>query len=169
MVEGQFLAGAYPGDSDPDDRRTKIQSLLNSGICSFINLMEQDEANWAGVRFVPYDDMVEQLCPEAGCRRFAIRDQSIPNIGMMTKILDMIDQSLAAAKPAYVHCWGGVGRTGTVIGCWLLRHNLAESHNVLEVLMDLRRQDQERRHRMSPETAEQQRFVKQWLARETGR
>ena len=22
----------------------------------------------------------------------------------------------------YLHCWGGVGRTGTVVGCWLVRH-----------------------------------------------
>ena len=30
-----------------------------------------------------------------------------------------------ASPPAarvYVHCWGGVGRTGTVVGCWLVRH-----------------------------------------------
>ena len=80
----------------------------------------------------------------------------------MTAILDAIDDSLTAGKPTYVHCWGGVGRTGTVIGCWLLRHGLAEPSNVLEVLMRLRKQDQERRQRMSPETAEQQRFVKSW-------
>ena len=23
-----------------------------------------------------------------------------------------------------MHCWGGVGRTGTVVGCWLVRHGL---------------------------------------------
>ncbi|MBA3406233.1 MAG: dual specificity protein phosphatase family protein [Gemmatimonadaceae bacterium] len=22
----------------------------------------------------------------------------------------------------YVHCWGGVGRTGTVVGCYIVRH-----------------------------------------------
>ena len=48
------------------------------------------------------------------------------------------------------------------IGCWLLRHRLAEPSNVLEALMRLRKQDQERRQRMSPETAEQQRFVESW-------
>jgi protein-tyrosine phosphatase len=80
----------------------------------------------------------------------------------MVAILDAIDASMKLNRPVYVHCWGGVGRTGTVIGCWLLRHGLAKPATVLDVLMRIRRQDRERRHRMSPETSQQQRFVKQW-------
>jgi protein-tyrosine phosphatase len=86
----------------------------------------------------------------------------------MQTVLDTIDESLKAGRTVYIHCWGGVGRTGTVVGCWLLRHSLADPTNVLDILMKLRRQDRERGPRMSPETAEQQRFVKQWLAGEKG-
>jgi hypothetical protein len=49
---------------------------------------------------------------------------------------------------------------------WLLQHALAEPANVLDAIMRLRKQDRERGQRMSPETAGQQRFVKQWPARE---
>jgi len=91
-----------------------------------------------------------------------VLDLSAPTAADMAVILDAIDESLDAGKPAYVHCWGGVGRTGTVVGCWLLRHRLAEPSGVLEVLMPLRGHDRERRHRMSPETGEQQRFMRQW-------
>jgi protein-tyrosine phosphatase len=163
IVPGLLLAGAYPGDPDPDEHRAKVQSLLDAGIRLFVNLMEEDETNYAGEAFVPYQDLAKQLCPEVRCCRHAIRDLSAPTPAVTTTILDTIDASLVAGKSVYVHCWGGVGRTGTVIGCWLLRHGHANPGNALDVLMELRKQDGERRHRMSPETAEQQRFVKGWL------
>jgi protein-tyrosine phosphatase len=80
----------------------------------------------------------------------------------MRDVLDTIDQAVNSRKAVYVHCWGDVGRTGTVIGCWLLRHRLAEPSNVLDVLRQLRQPDRQRGHRMSPETPVQQRFVQAW-------
>ncbi len=167
VVPGLLLCGAYPGDQDPDERRATVQALVGAGVQTFINLMEEDETNYAGEPFVPYADLAREFCPDACCVRHPIKDLSVPMPAEMDVILAVIDESLAAKRPAYIHCWGGVGRTGTAIGCWLLRHEYATPANVLDVLMGLRKQDRERRHRMSPETADQQRFVKGWLVRET--
>ena len=166
VVPSLLLCGAYPGAQAPDERRAKIQALVGAGLRTFINLMEEDETNYAGEPFEPYDDLAREFCPDAQCVRHPIKDLSVPSPAEMEVILATIDESLAAKQPTYVHCWGGVGRTGTVIGCWLLRHGHANAANVLDVLMGLRKQDQERRHRMSPETADQQRFVKGWLEQE---
>ena len=143
--------------------------MLDAGVRLFVNLMEPDETDRRGRPFVPYDDPVRALCPNASCVRFAIEDLSTPTVEQMQTILDTIDESIENGSPIYVHCWGGVGRTGTVVGCWLLWHNLAEPTNVLDTIMELRKQDRERGQRMSPETAGQQRFVKQWPAHETGK
>lgn len=43
-----------------------------------------------------------------------------PTVDQMRAILDAIDR--AAGSIVYVHCWGGHGRTGTVAGCYLVRH-----------------------------------------------
>ncbi len=168
VVDGLFLAGAYPGDPDPKKHKQKIQASLDAGVRLFVNLMEADETDHRGRPFVPYDDLVGQLCPDAECVRFAIQDLSVPSVEQMQTVLERIDGALEAGRAVYVHCWGGVGRTGTVVGCWLLRHDLADPANVLDTVMKLRKQDRERWQRMSPETAEQQRFVKRWLAREAG-
>jgi hypothetical protein len=162
VVPQLLLAGAYPGHPDPDEHQTRVAALVGAGLRRFVSLMEPDETNYAGEPFVPYADLAQQLCPEIICVRHPIRDLSVPTKVAMVKILNEIDQCLKARSPVYVHCWGGVGRTGTVIGCWLLRHKLAEPSNVLDVLMRLRQQDRERRHRMSPETGGQQRFVREW-------
>ena len=162
VVENRLLAGAYPGSPDPDERRNKIQSLLDAGVCTFINLMEEDETNYQGQPFAPYDDLARELCPDVCCLRFAIRDLSVPSEDLMVEILDEIDRSTEDGAAAFVHCWGGVGRTGTVVACWLLRHRLADRHDVLATLSRLRTKDRDRGHRRSPETPEQVQLACIW-------
>ncbi len=162
VVPGLLLAGEYPGDPDPDKHQAKVRTLLDAGIRTFVNLMEEKETNHAGKPFVPYDRLAKRLCPDVSCRRHAIRDLSAPTRAAMTAILDAIDASVAAGRPTYVHCWGGVGRTGTVVACWLLRHAMATQANVLEVLARLRKQDCVHGHRESPENAKQRQFVASW-------
>lgn len=164
VLPNRLLAGAYPGRPDPAEHQARIHALVDAGIRQFLNLMEEHEIIYNGEPFVPYLDIAAARGQGVHMIRHAIRDLSVPTPTRMTAILDAIDGALAADQPTYVHCWGGVGRTGTVIGCWLLRHDLATRHNVLDVLRELRQQDQERRHRVSPEMEGQQRFVKKWPA-----
>jgi ADP-ribosyl-[dinitrogen reductase] hydrolase len=162
VIPCRLLAGAYPGNPDPVKHGERVRAFFDAGVRTFVNLMQQDEVDHQGNPFVPYLDDVEKSLPDATCQRFPIRDLSVPSISDMTAILDAIDESLAANRCVYVHCWGGVGRTGTVIGCWLLRHGLATTENVLHVLKQLRQQDQERGYRDSPETSDQRRFMLAW-------
>ena len=147
---------------EPERHEKKIRSILNAGVRTLMNLIEPDETDAQGRPFAPYRNLVRQLCPDATCVRFPIRDLCIPTTDLMATILDTIDESLKSGRPVYVHCWGGVGRTGTVIGCWLLRHEFATHDNVFDVLARLRQLDRERGDRNSPETEEQWQFVLDW-------
>ena len=51
----------------------------------------------------------------------------------MSRILDDVDAALADGRTVYVHCWGGIGRTGTVVGCWLMRHGLDEGDPIRRI------------------------------------
>ena len=166
VVAGQLLAGAYPGSPDPAAHRQRVETFWHVGIRTFINLIEEGETNLSGKPFTRYDDLARQLAMESGdqtaCLRFPVRDLSVPSADQMRSVLDAIDLSLSSARPLYLHCWGGVGRTGTVIWCWLLRHQLATRDNVLDVLHDLRQADKQTWGRKAPETDEQIHFVKGW-------
>ena len=89
---------------------------------------------------------------------------SIPHSPELTSAaLDAIDDHIRDGKGiAYVHCWGGIGRTGTIIGCWLARHGYTgeAALRLLSELYQTNPKSQRRPH--SPETKEQRAYIRNW-------
>ena len=167
VLDGMLLAGAFAGKPDPQDQIVRLSRLLDAGIRTFINLMEEDERNPQGMLFAPYDGVLNEIASRfedpVECLRFPIRDRHITTHERMTSILDAIDSSIQRNRPVYVHCFGGIGRTGTVVSCWLLKHGHATEENVFHVLSELRQADTERSWREAPENDTQKRFVLNWF------
>ena len=165
VIPGKLLAGFYPGSKDPKEAAAKLTALIDAGIRHVINLMEPDERDLAGHRFVPYEDVMESIASKMQISvtfdQLPIKDLSVPTERHMTRILNQIDLCIKHGKPVYVHCLGGIGRTGTVVGCYLVRHGLANGKNVLDIIRDLRK-DSEDSDRRSPETREQLKLVVRW-------
>ncbi len=166
VVPGQFLAGFYPGDLDRAVAESKLTSLLGCGIRCLVNLMPRNELDHEGHLFAPYDRQFRRLGAaqgvEVAIRRLPIRDGDVPTRTTMRRILDTIDGCIDRGCPVYVHCWGGVGRTGTVVGCWLARHGFATGDAAIARIAEMRRGDLARRDRLSPETEAQRELVRSW-------
>lgn len=159
---GQLLGGFYPGDRDDAVTKGKLHALLDCGVTHIINLMQPTEGDHAGRLFIAYRGTFVRLASqrglEAGYSQHPIRDLGIPTAAEMTATLDEMDSILAQRGCVYVHCWGGRGRTGTAIGCWLARHGENDPLSRLQKLTA-----HARSHFIQiPETAQQQRFVAQW-------
>lgn len=165
VVPGRLYAGAYPGDPDAKIMEKKLAALLDCGICRVVNLMEAREVDHNGRHFLEYSEKLTSLALQRGVEacmaRFPIRDVSIPSRSFMKDILGHIDRNITEGLPTYVHCWGGKGRTGTVVGCYLARHGIALGNEALRMIEWLRQYDPKSRE-PSPETREQRHMVVTW-------
>ena len=166
VVSGRFAAGEYPGAKDHRDAADKLRALMGAGIDHFVDLTEPHE-------LAPYAGIAVEEATRLGLwvehKRYPIRDVQVPRARHeMAAILDAIDAALEEGRTVYVHCWGGVGRTGTVVGCWLVRHGRTGEEALAQVAEWWRGVEKAWRRPESPETAEQFEYVRNWTEPSTG-
>ena len=53
-----------------------------------------------------------------------VRDRTAPSQEQLDRIIDFIGATLASGQPVAVSCGAGCGRTGTVLGCYLVSKGL---------------------------------------------
>ena len=167
VIPGRFAAGEYPGAKDPAEAAPKVESLLKSGINHFIDLTGLNMRGQPD-NLTPYSDIAQEQAHRLGLsvdwEQHTIVDGSVPETPQyMTRILDAIDAALGDDKTVYLHCLGGVGRTGTVVGCWLVRHGYTGDealHRISELWSETGLAA--KHHHGSPETREQREYVRGW-------
>ena len=158
---GRLAAGEYPGAIDSTSAMIKARALLGSGVDHFIDLTGE------GDMLEPYIQIAEEEARRLGRsinrESHPIVDLSVPQTPeQMTSILDAIDDALDNDRTVYVHCWGGVGRTGTVVGCWLVRHGLSGEEALAQIAEWWKDVEKAYRAPSSPETPEQREYVLDW-------
>ncbi len=157
IVPGRFLAGEYPGHPEEGQARERLVALAGAGVGCLVDLTAPADG------MAPYDHLLDGAGGK-GLRRlsFPVDDVSVPcSEAYANAILDAIDDAVAGGEGVYLHCVGGVGRTGTLAGCWLARHG----HRGPDALARLRRlyaDCPKSARRPSPETREQELYILEW-------
>lgn len=131
---GRLLAGEYPGHPDATRARLKVDLLVDAGIRTFVDLTTPADA------LAPYRPFVIDIASKRQLdvrhEQFPIPDLDVVDDHRYDEVADTIEQGLARGA-VYVHCWGGIGRTGTVIGCLLADEGL-DYEEIIERLTTLR-------------------------------
>jgi protein-tyrosine phosphatase len=164
-VETGLFAGEYPGGVRRENALARIRQLVNEGVTTFIDLTTPEDA---ALGLAPYEHLLSDCSPELVHHRFAIPDMGIPaGPETMRAVLDLIRREKAAGKVCYVHCWGGIGRTGTAVACWLVERGmapdaaLARVQQLYESHMSLEKRE---RYPHSPQQPAQLAYVRNWAA-----
>jgi hypothetical protein len=168
QVQDGLFAGEYPGHPSPNVAETRLRELVARGIVTFIDLTTVADANRGLLPYEPHFAEVDEA-GALGLKRhsFEIPDMDIPaGPEVMHGVLDLIRAEIAAGRTCYVHCWGGIGRTGTAVACWLREEGmdaetaLAEVQRLYETHMDERKRA---RYPRSPQQPVQLRYVREWV------
>lgn len=147
---GRLLAGPYPDLGLKESMTARLQALLDAGIQLFIDLTEAGEMT----------SYADKLGGQAFHLRIPIADFALPSPETMLALLNILDDALYRQLRVYVHCLAGLGRTGTVIGCYLVRHGL-KGGQALDWL-DTLRANSAYAGSSSPETNAQRTMVLRW-------
>jgi protein-tyrosine phosphatase len=141
----------YPGHVYRRDAAEDLSAMRAQGVVLLVLLVEDAELQqWS-------DPGLAELGAAAGVdvRRYPIPDGRAPTPELMDRIQAEIDVARAHGDVA-VACMGGVGRTGTVGACALVRAGLDPDSAIARV--------REVRHPEAVETAEQEGFVRAFAA-----
>jgi hypothetical protein len=160
VIADRFLAGEYPGSSFLEERaRRNIDTFLEHGFTAFFDLTRPGE-------LLPYKPVLIDQAAAHGVeviyRRFPIGDFGLPTPQNMQAALDAIDQALDEGRKVYLHCWGGIGRTGTTVGCYLVRHGLTGDQALAQITEWWQNVPKRISNPCSPETDAQREFVRNW-------
>ena len=153
VVPGKLLAGEYPGGPDPAATRERLQRLVAAGVGCFLDLTEEGE-------LPPYDG---ELPPGVTYLRSPIPDHGLPeHREHMAATLAHLRNAVEGPRAAYLHCRAGIGRTGTVAGCFLAEQGRS-GDAALEELNRRWGESARSAHWPSiPETDEQVEYVRGW-------
>ena len=164
VVPGKILAGEYPEKTDRESLRRRLKALIEAGITAVIDLTEKEE------RLMPYEEELHELSGGRVRRySFPVKDFSIPDSpDDMKKIVSAMEELTHENGIVYIHCLGGIGRTGTAAGCYLAEkfRETGEERAGEKALSRLAELWQEcpksRYHPRSPQTREQIDYIKNW-------
>lgn len=144
IEQGRLIAGRHPCAWGSENAPLEVRDLVGAGVTLFLDLTQSGELE-------PYASLV---VPPARYLNLPVRDFSVPTRDGLVATLDEIDAELAAGGIVYVHCWAGCGRTGVVVGSWLVRHG-ADPNDALQRIAEARGLG-------CPQTLEQRLVVLDW-------
>ncbi|MGM9802735.1 MAG: ADP-ribosylglycohydrolase family protein [Muribaculaceae bacterium] len=153
---GRYLfAGEYPGDKYGELAEAKLKRMHHFGVRHFVDLTEEGELR-------PYHKL---LPGDTTYLRFPIRDVDVPkSVEDVHQLIDKMEYLMQQDGYTYIHCWGGVGRTGTIVACYEARQ--IEEPTLEKALTAMRNNFSKMpkaSHRKSPETQEQIDFVRRFV------
>jgi protein-tyrosine phosphatase len=148
---GRIALSARPrgGDWLPDD----VADWKRAGIGGVISLLESHEEEEMDLR----GESVEVRGQGLEFSSFPIPDRQVPTSeAKLAQVLEKLDRSLSSGKSVLIHCRQGVGRSGLVAACLLVKKGMSPGAAIEKITVA--------RGVAVPETKEQREWIDHYAA-----
>ena len=118
LIEGKLAGSAIPTSFE------EIKWLVDGGVKSIVTVREESLD----------DDWIKNI----NYLHIHSNDMGVPEFEDLIKAVDFIHQRITYNEPEMVHCLAGLGRTGTILACYLIKYQKLSADDSIQKVRESR-------------------------------
>ena len=118
IIENKLAGSAIPTSID------EVQWAIEQGVKSIVTIRED-----------PLDD---DWVKDVNYLHVSSNDMGVPEFADLTFAVDFIHRRITNSEPVMVHCLAGMGRTGTILACYLIKYQKMSANEATEKVREKR-------------------------------